>query len=221
MRIKITKSGPYLVTGGVPLREKIITPMGRGYRLTEGRELPQTKSYALCRCGRSRTAPFCDGAHMNSGFVGKETASRALYEQRAQRQEGISLDLMDDGRCAYVRFCHTNKGDVWTLAETADTAELRELAVRATGECLAGRLVAVQKDGRILEPELSPGINILQDPEKEVSGGIYVMGGIPVESADGYEYEQRNRFVLCRCGRSQNKPYCDGMHATGNGFVDR
>ena len=32
-------------------------------------------------------------------------------------------------------------------------------------------------------------------------------------SADGFEYEVRNRVTLCRCGQSQNKPFCDGTHA--------
>ena len=27
-------------------------------------------------------------------------------------------------------------------------------------------------------------------------------------------YEIRNRVVLCRCGASHNKPYCDGTHAS-------
>jgi CDGSH-type Zn-finger protein len=29
---------------------------------------------------------------------------------------------------------------------------------------------------------------------------------------DGIIYETRNRVTLCRCGESQNKPLCDGIH---------
>ncbi|MEA4816345.1 MAG: CDGSH iron-sulfur domain-containing protein [Lachnospiraceae bacterium] len=25
-------------------------------------------------------------------------------------------------------------------------------------------------------------------------------------------YETRNRVVLCRCGKSRNKPFCDAAH---------
>ena len=32
MKIKIVKDGPYLVTGGVPLTEKIIVPDGNAYK---------------------------------------------------------------------------------------------------------------------------------------------------------------------------------------------
>ena len=31
---------------------------------------------------------------------------------------------------------------------------------------------------------------------------------------DGTEYELRNRYALCRCGASRNKPFCDAMHVT-------
>jgi CDGSH-type Zn-finger protein len=39
-----------------------------------------------------------------------------------------------------------------------------------------------------------------------------VRGGITIESADGVPYEVRNRVTLCRCGRSDNKPFCDASH---------
>ena len=52
----------------------------------------------------------------------------------------------------------------------------------------------------------------MQDPEREVSAFIFVKGGIPIEAGDGAEYEIRNRVALCRCGRSQDKPYCDATH---------
>jgi CDGSH-type Zn-finger protein len=39
-----------------------------------------------------------------------------------------------------------------------------------------------------------------------------VLGGIPVETVDGFTYEVRNRQLLCRCGASANKPFCDGSH---------
>ena len=45
-----------------------------------------------------------------------------------------------------------------------------------------------------------------------MGGPIYVRGGIPIASLDGTPYEVRNRVALCRCGASQNKPFCDGSH---------
>ena len=59
----------------------------------------------------------------------------------------------------------------------------------------------------------------MQDPHESVSGPISVRGGIVIESADGREYEVRNRVTLCRCGQSSNKPFCDGSHV-GCSFHD-
>jgi CDGSH-type Zn-finger protein len=76
LRIKVTESGPYIVTGNIPLREVVITPAGNHTELVKGRKLPQNEKYTLCRCGKSKNPPFCDGSHIPSNFIGKETASK-------------------------------------------------------------------------------------------------------------------------------------------------
>lgn len=211
-KIKIIENGPYVVTGNIPLAEKIIVPNGRKYKLKSGKELPQSESYALCRCGKSKNPPFCDGTHVKEGFIGRETASKEEYHNRAKLINGIGIDLLDDGRCAFARFCHRNNGTAWQLTQHSESEENRSEAVIAANDCPAGRLTSVDKDGTEHEPDLSPSICIIQDPEKKVSAGIFVSGGIPIESADGTMYETRNRIALCRCGRSKNKPFCDAAH---------
>ena len=64
-----------------------------------------------------------------------------------------------------------------------------------------------------VEPELERSIAVVEDPAKNCSGPLWLRGGIPVFSADGTSYDVRNRQTLCRCGRSANKPFCDGTHA--------
>ena len=219
-KIKILKDGPYIVTGGVPIYEKIITPKGRGYEWRDGRILPQAEQYALCRCGNSKNAPFCDGTHIVSKFVGDETASRTNYMDRAKKMKGPGIDLLDDNRCAFARFCHRQGGNVWDLTLQSGNPENKREAIQAACDCPAGRLVALEKTGNAIELEYEPSIVIVQDPEEGVSGGIFVRGNIIIESADGSIYETRNRVVLCRCGNSRNKPFCDAMHVT-MGFTDR
>ena len=213
-RIRIIKNGPYLVSGNIPLSEKIIIPRGAGYIYQEGRALPQRATYSLCRCGKTKTPPFCDGSHVASHFDGTETACKNGYHERAARIVGTGLDLLDDGRCAFARFCHRDSGDAWELAEDSASEFHHNEAVIAANECPAGRLTAVEKDGTVHEPDYSPAIEILQDPEERVSAGIFVKGGIPIESCDGIVYEIRNRVVLCRCGMSGNKPFCDSRHVS-------
>lgn len=50
------------------------------------------------------------------------------------------------------------------------------------------------------------------------SGPYLVRGPVTITDADGNQYTLEGENVaLCRCGGSQNKPFCDGSHKT-NGF---
>lgn len=64
-KIEVTKDGPYLVTGGLPLSEQWIAtnPEGESLDYREGKKYPAPPQYALCRCGQSANKPFCDGSH--------------------------------------------------------------------------------------------------------------------------------------------------------------
>ncbi len=51
------------------------------------------------------------------------------------------------------------------------------------------------------------------------SGPYLITGPITLTDADGTVYATPgDNIVLCRCGRSQTKPFCDGSHKT-TGFV--
>ena len=220
-KIKIIKDGPYLVTGGVPLSEKKIRAVGKDYIYEDGRELPQAETYTLCRCGKTKNPPFCDGAHKDCAFHGEETAGKEPFKSRAKVYDGPTLTMLDDGRCAFARFCHTNQGDAWELVERSDNPSCRELAIKAATECPAGRLDIIDKQtGETIEPEYVPAIEVLQDPGRGVSCGLFVKGGLPIEGANGEPYELRNRVVLCRCGHSKIKPFCDSLHVI-RGYLDR
>jgi CDGSH-type Zn-finger protein len=79
--------------------------------------------------------------------------------------------------------------------------------------CPAGRLAAWDKAGEAVEQDLPVSIGLVEDPEQQCSGPLWLRGGIAVVSGDGFEYEIRNRATLCRCGQSKNKPFCDSVHA--------
>lgn len=221
MKITILENGPYLVEGNIPLAEKINVLEGRRlHRFIDGRPLPQAETYRLCRCGRTKTPPFCDGAHLHINFDGTETASAKPYRERAKAVEGPELTMLDDGRCALAKFCHRQKGNAWTLTLTSNFEDCREEAIHAACDCPTGRLTPLDEDGNEIENSYEPSIDIMQEPLVGVSGGIFVKGGIPLYSESGKVYETRNRYVLCRCGKSYNKPFCDGIHVSA-GFLDR
>jgi CDGSH-type Zn-finger protein len=216
-KVTVTKNGPYLVEGGVPLAHQHIVTNAEGESLEwrEGEKLPLAQKYALCRCGGSGTKPFCDGSHQRNGFDGTETASREPYESQAGRIEGPTM-LLDDAEslCAYARFCDPH-GKVWNLVEKTAEPQAAKLVVNEAGHCPGGRLVARDRaSGKAIEPHLERSIGLVQDTALGISGPIWVRGGIPVVAADGSTYEVRNRVTLCRCGASSNKPFCDGSHAS-------
>jgi CDGSH-type Zn-finger protein len=214
--IEVTKDGPYLVSGGVPLGEQWIETNAAGESLDyrEGETYPTPQQYALCRCGQSGNKPFCDGTHKKVSFDGAEIASRVPYSERAETIEGPTMLLTDvENLCAFARFCDP-KGRVWNLVQQADSPETRKLVEHEAGHCPAGRLVVWDRaTGEAIEPKFEASIGLIQDTARQVSGPIWVRGGIPVVSVDGETYEVRNRMTLCRCGRSANKPFCDGSHA--------
>ena len=222
-KITITENGPYLVEGDVPIANQHIVTNAEGESLQwrAGETFAHAEKYALCRCGQSATKPFCDGAHKRARFDGSETASREPFAQQAGRIDGPTLVLEDaENLCAFARFCDP-QGQVWNLVGQSDQPIARKLVEHEAGHCPAGRLVARDRHtGKALEPHFEPSIGLVQDTAKGISGPIWVRGGIPVVGADGQVYEVRNRLTLCRCGASNNKPFCDGTHAA-TGFSDR
>jgi CDGSH-type Zn-finger protein len=44
------------------------------------------------------------------------------------------------------------------------------------------------------------------------NGSIRVTGTVDFVDADGNLIESKTDFSLCRCGHSNEKPYCDGSH---------
>lgn len=100
----------------------------------------------LCRCGASKSKPFCDGSHSAAGFV-------------------------------------------------------------ATGE-------PATKDSQALAVRDGP-LAITPQPD----GPLCVRGPLEIVSGTGRTILRTAETWLCRCGASQNKPYCDGSHKIA-GFRD-
>jgi CDGSH-type Zn-finger protein len=71
VEIKVRHDGPYKVTG--PIR--LIDADGKEYELPD-----DGQPIALCRCGGSKTKPFCDKTHSEIGF---RAAERAVAEADA------------------------------------------------------------------------------------------------------------------------------------------
>ena len=64
VEIKVRDNGPLKVTGPV----RVVDPDGGAWLVGAG------DSIVLCRCGLSRTKPFCDRSHREGGFSSVERA---------------------------------------------------------------------------------------------------------------------------------------------------
>ena len=58
--VKVLKNGPLLVSGPLSLQDAEGKPVAA----------KDPNSFALCRCGQSKSKPFCDGSHKTAGFQG-------------------------------------------------------------------------------------------------------------------------------------------------------
>jgi CDGSH-type Zn-finger protein len=67
VRIVPYRDGPYLISGPFVLEDQ------------NGAEIAgRRKVIALCRCGRSKLRPYCDGTHKTIGFTAPSGPERRL-----------------------------------------------------------------------------------------------------------------------------------------------
>ncbi len=208
--IRVAPDGPYLVTNA-QLRDHLGAPVPAPPQLA----LPQL---ALCRCGGSARKPFCDGSHVSNGFTGAKDPKRV--PDRRDSYPGQQVTILDNrGLCQHSGLCTDRLGTVFRTSQepfvAASGGRLDEI-IRAVRDCPSGAL-GLAIDGQE-QPTLrdwsgtrEPAIEITQD------GPYRVTGGISLASGDGREIPRdlgasAEHYALCRCGHSQNKPFCSGMH---------
>jgi len=146
-KITVSKNGPYLVSGSVPMSVLNIGVDDKGLstQWVEGKTIPAQESFALCRCGHSKNKPFCDGTHQKIGFDGMETASHETVMDQAEVMDGPVMQLADaEVLCAYARFCDPN-GRIWNQVGHTDNPRVRGHFIQQAGDCPAGRLLAIDK----------------------------------------------------------------------------
>jgi CDGSH-type Zn-finger protein/truncated hemoglobin YjbI len=204
--VQAERNGPYLATN-VP---RLIDHLG-----AETRPAPQL---ALCRCGNSSIKPLCDGSHASSGFTGAKDPKRV--PDRRDAYDGQQLTIYDNrGICQHSGLCTDRLANVFrTAAEpfvAASGGRMDEI-IRAVRDCPSGAL-SYAIDGTEARGQADwggtrqPAVEVTRDGPYRITGGISLAGadGAPEPRAEGASLEH---YALCRCGQSQNKPFCSGMH---------
>ncbi|MBV8153856.1 MAG: CDGSH iron-sulfur domain-containing protein [Candidatus Eremiobacteraeota bacterium] len=173
-----------------------------------GETLPVRPIVALCRCGGSNLKPYCDGTHARIGFSSAKSADRT--PDRLDRYDGESIVVFDNrGTCCHFGNCTDHlpavfhhDGEPFVTPDGAPPEAVIDI-VRA---CPSGAL-GYAKDGVTYAGES-------RDPEIYVAhdASYYVRGGIELEGEPRNRGASREHYALCRCGKSKNKPFCDGSH---------
>ena len=212
-RITIAEDGPFVLSGDVRItrRRKVTSDQGEPLTWETTERLADGDGAWLCRCGGSSNKPYCDDTHLTNGFDGTAAAAPTTYAERAKKLGGERIVVRDDRSiCEHAGFCSNKLTNVWRMAAGDADADVvtRTAMVGMIANCPSGALTyALVDDGPAVEQQLAPGVAVVAD------GPLFVSGGVEVRLADGTAYEPRNRMTLCRCGQSNNKPFCDGTHA--------
>src|SRR3972149_6746758 len=154
-RITVSKNGPYLVSGGIPVLKQTILADSEGTSLEWRKdvEYQRQEKCGLCRCGKSKNKPFCDGTHLKIGFVGTETAGNETFLEKPKIFDGSVMTLKDvEELCASARFCH-RAGGIWNRIKDCDDPKIKQTKIEEACDCPSGRLVVFdKKTGKDVEP---------------------------------------------------------------------
>ncbi len=204
--IQTADNGPYLVTN-LP---QLISHLG-----LESRPAPEL---ALCRCGQSAIKPLCDGSHASSGFTGAKDPKRV--PDRRDTYPGQQLTVLDNrGICQHAGFCTDRLATVFRAGQepfVAPSGGRMDEIIRAVRDCPSGALSYAfggteAREHVDWDNSRGPAVAVTKDGPYRIIGRIPLTGpgGSPVARSEGSSAEH---YALCRCGHSQNKPFCSGMH---------
>ena len=125
--------------------------------------------------------------------------------------EGEQVDVDWDGRlCIHIAECGQAEGELfvggrkpWCVPNKSSTEEISDICNR----CPSGALTYNDKSGQSVEQAPSRNsVNVTYN------GPLFVHGDLEIEGAPDDMPGVRFRAALCRCGKSQNKPFCDNSH---------
>ena len=202
--IKVSQNGPFQVSNVTEFRNWL------------GEDLAPQPQMLLCRCGQSSTKPYCDHTHSRVGFSGAKDVKRVPDKRDAYR--GQQIEILDNrGICAHSGFCTDRLASVFHVGQdpfiTPSGGRLDEI-IQSVRACPSGAL-SYAIDGVEARDQVNQNrpaaIEVSKDGPYRVTGSIRLVDeyGNELPRAEGASQEH---YSLCRCGQSQNKPFCSGMH---------
>jgi CDGSH-type Zn-finger protein len=157
--------------------------------------------------------PFCDGTHARINFTDAKDPKRV--PDRLDKYPAKGFTVVDNrGTCAHSGFCTDGLPSVFRVSKEPfvepSAGEQADIIARVKA-CPSGALNYLVDSFEPREQERPPTITVSKDGPYRITGAIPLTGGDgkPMVRNQGASEE---RYSLCRCGHSQNKPFCSGMH---------
>jgi CDGSH-type Zn-finger protein/uncharacterized Fe-S cluster protein YjdI len=216
-------NGPYYLLND--MKPKIVENLQN----SKGEPLSTVTGVALCRCGASNNKPFCDGTHATIGFSSEnkgiekdgsgEEKNNKIIKDKRKDYVGKKITVHDNRRiCSHAAECVNNLASVFRFNArpwiNPDAANVEEV-INTIRKCPSGAL-SYSIDGieHRDQNERAPMVTVSKDGPYLITGGIELIGGDAnnnniIQFGEGASKEH---YTLCRCGASNNKPFCDGMH---------
>jgi CDGSH-type Zn-finger protein len=186
----------------------------------KGESLSTTVGTALCRCGASKNKPFCDGTHNVIGFssanktLENDDIKKIVIKDKRRDYPGKEITVHDNRKiCSHAAECVNNLSSVFKLGSrpwiNPDASKMNDI-IDVVRRCPSGAL-SYSIDGveyRDPEEQRNPTVTVLKNGPYHITGGIELIG----ENIQFGEGASKEHYTLCRCGASENKPFCDGAH---------
>ena len=149
-----------------------------------------------------------------------------LFKQRKKAMSdkktlysGESVDVEWDGRlCIHIGECGRAKNDLfvggrkpWCQPDLTGVEDVAEVVER----CPTGALSYNRKDGGAEETPAEKNTVVVSN-----NGPFYITGDLEIDGVGEDMPGVAFRAALCRCGLSNNKPFCDNAHEKAS-FLDR
>lgn len=175
---------------------------------SDGEPLENKPVRALCRCGASKNKPFCDGSHNDIGFDSSPSEDRSKDEILTYEGEEVTIHYnrllcshaAECGRRQKAAFDSSRKP--WIVPDNAPKQGILDVVKACPSGAL--RFSLPGEAPQHAHPD-AKGITVERD-------GPYRVTGVPLAASRLAKGASPDKYVLCRCGASKNKPYCDGSH---------
>jgi CDGSH-type Zn-finger protein len=214
-KIMLLSNGPYYLIND--MEPKVVENLQN----SEGQSLSAIRGVSLCRCGASNNKPFCDGTHSKIRFSSENKTINDnhddIVKDKRKNYLGKGITIHDNRKiCSHAAECVNNLSSVFKLNArpwiNPNAAETAEEIINTIRKCPSGAL-SYSVDGIEYrdQNERKPMITVSKGGPYLVTGGIDLIGdnNSNIQWAEG---SSKEHYTLCRCGASNNKPFCDGMH---------